>query len=371
MLKLFWFTLDDVLITGPTEEAHLKSLELALDRLQSAGLRLKKSKCVFLASSVEYLGYRIDQYGLHPTKEKVKAIQDAPAPRNVAELRSYLGLVNYYMKFVSNLSTTLSPLYTLLRSSSKWRWSTIEEKAFQTTKDLLTSAPVLIHYDPTKPLLLACDASPYGVGAVLSHQFPDGTEKPIAFASRTLTAAEQNYAQIEKESLACIFGVKRFHQYLFGHHFVLTTDHKPLLGLLDGSQNISPQATARIQRWALTLAAYEYSLKHKTSEKHANADALSRLPVKCSYSEVPIPAEMVLLMEQIDNMPVTADMIKAWTRRDPVLARVLQFVVSGWPVAMEVEEQMKPYWSKRLELTCSTGWLHHLGKSSYYSTSWS
>ena len=160
---------------------------------------------------------------------------------------------------------------------------------------------------------------------------------------------------IEKESLACIFGVKRFHQYLFGHHFVLTTDHKPLLGLLDGSRNISPQATARIQRWALTLAAYEYSLKHKTSEKHANADALSRLPVKCSYSEVPIPAEVVLLMEQIDNMPVTADMIKAWTRRDPVLARVLQFVVSGWPVAMEVEEQLKPHWSKRLELTVQDG----------------
>ena len=122
---------------------------------------------------------------------------------------------------------------------------------------------------------------------------------------------------------------------------------------------ISPQATARIHRWALTLAAYEYSLQHKKSEKHANADALSRLPVKCSYSEVPIPAEVVLLMEQIDNMPVTADMIKAWTRRDPVLARVLQFVVSGWPVAMEVEEQMKPYgqkdWSSQYRMVASSG----------------
>ena len=109
------------------------------------------------------------------------------------------------MKFVPNLSTTLSPLYTLLHSSSKWRWSTVEEKAFQTSKDLLTSAPVLIHYDPTKPLLLACDASPYGVGAVLSHQFPDVTEKPIAFASRTLTAAEQNYAQNNRKRKSCVY----------------------------------------------------------------------------------------------------------------------------------------------------------------------
>ena len=225
--------LDDILITGPTEQEHLQALEEVLRRLDKAGLRLKRSKCLFMSPSVVYLGHKIDSQGLHPVAEKVKAVQDAPKPRNVSELKSYLGLLSYYGKFLPNLATTLAPLYALLRASARWQWTAKQEDAFRASKRLLTSSQVLVHFDPRLDLVLSCDASAYGIGAVLSHRMPDGAEKPIGFISRTLSPAERNYSQIEKEGLACVFGVKRFHSYLYGHPFTLITDHKPLLSLFN------------------------------------------------------------------------------------------------------------------------------------------
>ena len=213
--------IDDILVTGATEEEHLRNLAQVLQRLESAGMRLKKEKCAFLLPSVAYLGHIISQEGLHTEGTKVRAIADAPEPKNVGELRSFLGMVNYYGKFLPDLATTLSPLYCLLRKSCPWRWRTKQKKAFRQVKDLLRSGRVLTHFDDRLPLVLACDASPYGLGAVLSHRMPNGEEKPVGFASRTLTKAETNYSHLDKEGLAIIFGVKKFHQYLYGRRFVI------------------------------------------------------------------------------------------------------------------------------------------------------
>ena len=168
--------IDDILLTGPTEEAHLQTLEEVLKRLERTGLKAKMSKCQFMESSVSYLGHRIDAEGLHPLPDKVQAIVDAPDPQNVQELKSYLGLLSYYGKFLSNLSSVLAPLYRLLRKDYRWRWSAVERAAFKSSKELLTSSKLLVHYDPRLDLVLACDASAYGVGAVLAHRLPDGTE---------------------------------------------------------------------------------------------------------------------------------------------------------------------------------------------------
>ena len=224
--------IDDILISGSTEEEHLKALEEVLRRLEKAGLRVKLKKCMFMRPSVEYLGHKIDANGLHPLQDKVHAIKEAPTPQSVQELRSYLGLLTYYNKFLPNLSTTLHPLHKLLQKNVPWRWRAEQEKAFAKSKELLTSTKFLAHFDSTQKLTLACDASSYGVGAVLAHKMPDGSKRPIGYASRTLTKSERNYSQLEKEGLSCIFGIKKFHDYVFGHAFELVTDHKPLLGLL-------------------------------------------------------------------------------------------------------------------------------------------
>ena len=344
--------LDDILVTGTSEEDHLHNLQIVLQKIEEAGLHLKKDKCKFMVPSITYLGHKVDAQGLHPLPDKIEAIVSAPRPKTVTELKAFLGLVNYYSKFIPNLASVLYPLYQLLNKGVDWSWSIEREKAFKHAKTLLTSNNVLIHYDSQKALVLACDASAYGVGVVLSHRLSDGSERPIGFASRVLSPAERNYSQIERESLACVFGVKKFHSYLYGRRFTLVTDHKPLLTLLHQHRAIPTTASNRIQRWALTLSMYEYSISFKPSIAHSNADALSRLPLYNVSREPPVPTETVLLLQQISESPISANQIRRWTCRDPLLSRVLHFVLSGWPEELEPSEaSLKPFWSRKLELS--------------------
>ena len=219
--------LDDILVIGESETVLLRNLAAALERLESAGARLKRGKCSLMIPEVEYLGHRISAKGIHPVPEKVSAVREAPRPKDVFQLRSFLGMVNYYGKFLPNLATLLRPLYDLLQSAKTWSWGDSQEQAFRKAKELLSSAPLHTHYDPEKQLILSCDASPYGVGAVLSHRFEDNSKRPIAYASRTLSPAEQKYAQLDKEALSIVFGVKRFHQYLYGRKFTILSDPTP------------------------------------------------------------------------------------------------------------------------------------------------
>ena len=189
-----------------------------------------------------------------------------------------MGLLNYYAKSIPNLASLLYPLNQLLKKDCKWHWSKGCSRVFAEAKQKLTSAPVLVHYDPKLPIVLAGNASAYGIGAIISHSFPDGSEKPIAYASRTLSSAEKNYAQVEKEALALIFGLSKFHQYLYGRTFILQSDHKPLTTILGPTQGIPSLAAARLQCWAIQLASYSYQIRFRPTKQHSNADGLSRLP---------------------------------------------------------------------------------------------
>ena len=169
--------IDDILIAGRSQEEHHTNLARVLQRLEDAGIRLKREKCSFCLPEVEYLGHSISAEGLRPSMTKVKAITGAPKPTKVSELKSFLGLVNYYAKFLPNLATILAPLYKLLGNTQSWQWKKEQQSAFKKVKELLTAPNLLAHYDDTKPLILACNASPYGVGAVLSHICDDPRRK--------------------------------------------------------------------------------------------------------------------------------------------------------------------------------------------------
>ena len=345
--------IDDILVTGETDSEHLRNLELVLLRLKKHGVKLKRSKCRFMQKSVEYLGHRLDSEGQHPTDEKLRAVIDAPTPRNVQQLRSFLGLLNYYSKFVPNLASILYPLNQLLQKDRKWSWSSDCAKAFQEAKEGLISSQVLVHYDPSLPIKVAADASAYGLGAVISHVLPDQSERPIAYASRSLTNSEKNYAQIDKEALALVFSIKKFHQYLYGRKFTLLTDHKPLLSILGSKQGIPPLAAARLQRWAVILSAYTYDIVFKPTQDHCNADALSRLPLPETDTTSSSPSEFNI--SQIYALPVTSVSIQSCSRKDPILSKVLRYTKSGWPAT--VPDELKPFYLRRMELTVEAGCL--------------
>ncbi|KAL5503240.1 hypothetical protein EMCRGX_G010160 [Ephydatia muelleri] len=312
--------LDDIIVAGSSVEEHLTLLEQVLDRLAQYNLTLNKKKCKFLQPEITYCGFRVDGTGLHKTPEKVRAVVDAPQPDNITQLRAFLGMVNYYHRFLPNLSHKLAPLHRLLQKGVKWEWTEDCTQAFQDVKLLMASETVLTHFKPALAVTLACDASPYGLGAVLSHVLPDGTEQPIAYASRTLSSAEKNYSQIDKEALAVVWGVKRFHQYLFGLHFTLITDHQPLTTLFNPQRPMSATAASRLQRQALFLSTHSYSIKYRGTTQHSNADALSWLPVSTEEDshEIEDPEDVdFFMLKQIEYLPVTASHLQQATSYDP------------------------------------------------------
>lgn len=189
--------LDDIIITG--KASHLNNLHKVFEMLQSNGLRVRKDKCMFFAESVTYLGYVISKDGVHTGPDKVRAITETRTPENVSELRSFLGMVMYYAKFIENLSAIAAPLYYLLKTGVAFEWRDVCQVVFMNIKRLLTSSEVLVHYSTELPLTLTADASSVGVGAVISHRTDQG-ERPVAYASRSLNNAERGNSRIERDS---------------------------------------------------------------------------------------------------------------------------------------------------------------------------
>ena len=212
------------------------------------------SKEVKVPIFLEFLGHLISKEGVKPTEGRIKRVQEAQPPTNKQELQSFLGMVTNFCHHC--LTYVLHQLHQLLKKNAKWSWNLKHVEALHTVKKMICEDNMLVHYDINKPLKVFCDASPKGLGDCWVHAIPSGDKRLVAYASRSLSSGEQNYAQIEREALAIIFTFRRFHQYLYGRTFTLVTDHWSLYKILGEKEDIPPLAVARMQRWALLLSAY-------------------------------------------------------------------------------------------------------------------
>jgi len=263
--------LDDILIYSPTEEEHIKQVTAVMERLQSKKLYGKLSKCEFMQREVEFLGHRIGADGLRVAPDKIGAVQKWPRPRSVTEVRSFLGLGNFYRRFVKGYSRLALPLTELTKDTAVFRWGDTEQKAFEALKATLCSPPVLIIPDQTKQFALSCDACKYSIGAVLQQDLGRGLQ-PVAYFSAKLSDAERNYDVRELEFMAIYRACLHWRPYLHGlHPFRLLSDHKSLLYYMT-----MPNLSGRLARWVEKMQEFDCGIEYIKGEANVVADALSR-----------------------------------------------------------------------------------------------
>lgn len=262
--------LDDILIYSKTKEEHIVHIRNVLDRLKQQKLYAKKSKCQFLQQQVSFLGHIVGVNGIQMDPSKVEAIVSWPIPNNIHEMRSFLGLAGYYRKFIDNYSKIATPLNELTKKDVTYKWTTIEQDAFDQLKHAITHAPVLVAPDMSKPFVVYTDASGYGVGAALMQDHGQG-EQPVAYHSHKLNEHERNYPVYEQELLAVKLALVEWRHYLLGNHFTVYTDHQSLTWL-----KTQPNLSSRQCRWLDLFTEYNYSVEYIKGQTNQVADALSR-----------------------------------------------------------------------------------------------
>ena len=339
---------DDLLVWGKDEECHDKALRNVLERAREKGVKLKKQKCEIKIPEVVYIGDKITKDGIKPDESKIEAILNLPSPQNKKDVERLLGMVTYLSKFIPNMSTLTEPLRVLLKQEVQWHWEEQQEKALNEIKKVLTSKPVLSYYDVNKPVKLSVDASQSGLGAVLLQD-----NQPVAYASKSLTDCQKGYAQIEKETLAIVFGCERFHQYLYDKEIEVESDHKPLEAIF--AKPIA-KAPPRIQRLLLRLQHYHLNVKYVPGKLMFIADALSRAHLETTNTNQGIPdAETEMQIHLlVANLPISEQKLKEFqeaTRADQSLQTVAQLTKQGWPDHKnKVPADAKPYWSFKEEI---------------------
>lgn len=350
--------IDDVLVHASTQSEHDVILDKVLQRLSAAGVTLNAAKCEFNTKCIRFLGHIISPQGIRPDPDKVSAVVDMPPPKNIQEVRTFLGMVNHLGKFTEHLADKTKPIRDLAKKETAWYWGLAQQQAFDKVKNTLANAPILSLYDPNKETKISADASSYGLGAVLL-QLHDDTWKPVTYVSRALTPTECRYAQIEKEALALVWACERCSDYIIGKSIRAETDHKPLVPLL--SKHSLADTPPRIQRLRMRLMRFHIKeLVHVPGKELYVADTLSRLQPLKQHTEETIPEnEMNIYIESIlQGIPISdqkLQQVKDAQGEDEVCRKIKTFCLEGWPEKFHLNDAIKPYWSERDELTIVQG----------------
>ena len=276
--KTLLIYMDDIIIYSSDFDSHLERLDEALTRLGGAGLKLKPSKCHLLKQEVEFLGHVVTPEGVKTNPSKIEAVKKWPQPTNVSQVRSFLGLCSYYRRFIKSFSTIASPLNQLLNADQEFRWTSDCECAFARLKDILTSEQVMAYPNDTGVFILDTDASNTGIGAVLSQmqwneERQKEEERPVAYASKSLTRTQRRYCVTRRELLAIVTFVWQFRPYLLGRKFVIRTDHSALRWIMSFREPENQMA-----RWIELLSQFDFKIEHRPGKNHGNCDSLSRVP---------------------------------------------------------------------------------------------
>ena len=361
---------DDILVygSGSTEEEyrqdHDANLKRFLQRAKEANLKLNKHKLRLRLKEVAYMGHRLTAQGVCPDPAKVKAIMDMPRPEDKKGVERLLGCITYLSRFLPKLAEVVGPLRKLTEKEVLFTWQTDQDNALATVKQLVTTAPVLRYYDVTEEVTIQSDASQKGLGATLLQK-----GQPVAFASRSLSTTEQQYAQVEKECLAIVFACERFNQYLQGRDCItVDTDHKPLVPIFTKPIYNAPK---RLQRMLMRLQKYCLKVQYCPGHKMYIADMLSRAFVTNHKPKAEEDFEIFNLMqedqlfkdiEQISQkhhlhmQQSTQTQLKQATTKDPIMQTLANIIQRGWPdTRAEVPISARSYWGFRDELTLQDG----------------
>src|SRR5277367_4541788 len=282
-----------------TLKEHKRHVKLVLQRLQDAGLYLKPSKCQFHQTDISFLGYIINQDGIKMDPIKVEAVTQWPTPESVHDIQIFLGFANFYRRFIRGYSRTIAAITKLLKKGVKFHWGTAAEKAFQDLKRAFSTAPILRHFDPSKPLIPETDASDFAMGAVISQRGDDGKLYPIMFMSRKFIDAELNYEIYDKEMLAIVEAMDRHRHYFegLGQKTTVYSDHKNLLCFTETKVYNRRQA-----RWAEKLSRFDFIIVFRPGKEGGKPDALSRRPDYCiSQEEINSQAFALLKPSQVNS----------------------------------------------------------------------
>ncbi|UYV83644.1 K02A2.6-like [Cordylochernes scorpioides] len=340
--------MDDILIYGSTMEEHNRNLETVLRRLEENNVKLNAKKQQIAVDKVNFLGHIISRDGIAIQASRAEAIQKLKRPENKTEVQRFLGMVTYLGKFIPNLSDKTAPLRKLISNKSEWKFRGEEIDCFEKLKDMVSNAPILTFFDPTKPITISSDASQYGIGTVLMQG-----GHAIEYASFSLNATQRKYAQIEKELLAIVFGCERFQYYIWGNDVIVETDHKPLLSIVKKPlEKLSP----RLQRMVLRLMRFQISLKFTPGKNMFVADHLSRDPLKdevdTSYLEGQTESVHMLLVTTDEKIK----RLQKETHGDHTLIQLIEYAKNGWPkYKTMVCDEAKPYWQFQDEIHVSDG----------------